>query len=301
MRLGICCIINELRDNDIYTGRSCTKATFTMDKANSLALKNAQDLITCLEYCVKHDVHAFRVGSDFLPRMTERHYKFTDLADHAKIANILAAAGKYAHDHDIVLSCHPGPFTILGSERDTVNTSGIAEVEYHSLIGDLLTKYVPDMQFAINFHVGCKYHPDVIPRFINSYNKLSDVAKSRITLENDDKKNCWSITKLMQIHDLTGIPLVFDIHHSSFSREPDVDIVDEFNLAKSTWLPRNWMQEVHIAESADTTKNIPAHSELITSQMPDWLSSQHNVYALFEAKAKENSLFYYRLKYNVNY
>jgi UV DNA damage endonuclease len=301
MRLGICCIINELRDNNIYTGRTCQKSTYSIDKASELALQNSKDLLTCLQYCVNNNIRAFRVGSDFLPRMTEQHYAFTDLKDHVVIKNLLREAGKYAHQNDIILSCHPGPFTILGSLRDSVNMSGIAEVEYHSLIGDLLSQEVPDLQFAINFHVGCKYSPDVIPRFISSYNKLSNNAKSRITLENDDKNSCWSITKLMQIHELTGIPLVFDIHHSSFSREPEIDIVDEFNLAKSTWLHRNWMQEIHIAESADTNRNIPAHSDFIEQKIPDWLESEKNVYVLLEAKQKEKALFHYRSKYNIQY
>lgn len=297
MKFGVCCIINELREKDIFTGRTCKRSTFTMDKASELALKNSKDLLLCLQYCVNNKIKAFRVGSDFFPRFTDIKYKFTDLKDHIAISNILREAGKYAHQNNMTLSCHPGPFTILGSLRPEVNESGILEVEYHSLLADLITQDVPNMQFAINIHVGCNFNNDIIPRFCSSFKKLSDKAKSRLTLENDDKKNGWSISKLYDIHDLTYVPLVFDLHHSSFSREFSLDAQQEFAIAKTTWFGRDWLQEIHISESADTTKNIPAHSDLIENKIPSWLQYQDNVYALFEAKSKEKSIFHYRQKF----
>lgn len=296
MKLGVCCIINELRDKDIFTGRTCKRATFSIQKANDLALQNCLDLMTCLEYCKLHNIKAFRVGSDIFPRITEQKYTLNQLKDHKIIQDTLCNAGKYAHDNGITLSCHPGPFTILGSKRDDVNTNGITEVEYHSMIGDLLSQDVPNMQFVINIHIGCKYSQDVIPIFTSSFNKLSETAKKRLTLENDDKASSWSISKLMTISSISNIPLVFDLHHSQFSRESHLSPQEEFVLAKSTWKNTDLLQEIHVSESADTTKNIPAHSDLIQNKIPDWLSND-NVYVLLEAKHKEKAVFHYREKY----
>jgi UV DNA damage repair endonuclease len=61
------------------------------------------------------------------------------------------------------------------------------------------------------------------------------------------------------------------------------------------------MQEIHVAESADTNRNIPAHSDFIEQKIPDWLESEKNVYVLLEAKQKEKALFHYRSKYNIQY
>lgn len=295
MKLGVCCIINELRDKDIFTGRTCKKSTFSIQKANDLALQNCLDLMTCLEYCKSHNIKAFRVGSDIFPRITEQKYALNDLKDHKIIQDTLCNAGKFAHDNSITLSCHPGPFTILGSKRDEVNTNGILEVEYHSMIGDLLSQDVPNMQFVINIHIGCSFNFDVIPRFNNSFSKLSDKAKKRLTLENDDKAAGWSILKLSPIAFANKIPLVFDLHHSQFSRESHLSPENEFCLASSTW-PAEMIPEVHVSESANVDKLIPAHSDLIENKIPDWIADK-NVYVLLEAKHKEKSIFHYREKY----
>lgn len=299
MRLGVCCIITELRQKDIYCGRTCQKASFSLDRVNNLIVQNCKDLITHLEYCKEHAIKAFRIGSDLFPRYSEGMYTLDQLKDFSTIKNYLQVAGKFAADHDIILSCHPGPFTILGSKTPNVSDNAIKEVEYHSLIGDLLSQSVPHMQFAINFHVGCKYDDSVIPSWIAAYNKLSKNAASRVTLENDDKASCWSIKKLLRISQETGVPLVWDMHHSSFSRASDVSLEEEFHMAMETWKSRPaWMPEIHIAESASSEKNIPKHSDLIENELPAWLMDKP-VYALFEAKLKEQSLFHYRKKYNV--
>lgn len=298
MRLGICCIINELRKQNIYTGRTCIKRNYSIDKASELALKNSLDLIKLLQYCNNNNIHAFRVGSEFLPRITEQQYKFTDLKDHKDISNALADAGRYAYDNNIILSCHPGPFTILASRNPIVCQNSLLEVEYHSLLADLLLQKCPsDTQFNINFHIGLNYSTDLIPIFIKYYNQLSDNAKKRITLENDDSINGWSIKKLYPLYEILGIPLVWDMHHATFSKESDITLQDEFYIAKATW--GNKIQEIHVSESADTNNNIPKHSNLIENKLPVFLDNE-NCYALFEAKFKELSIFNYREKYLVD-
>ena len=55
-----------------------------------------------------------------------------------------------------------------------------------------------------------------IHRFAKNYKRLSPSAQKRLTVENDDIPTSYSITDLKLLHELTGIPLVFDFHHHQF-------------------------------------------------------------------------------------
>ncbi len=297
--LGICCIVNELRDKDVYTSRTLIRRTFSMEKAATLALKNATDLITILNWCVKHDVKVFRIGSDFFPRMTEVNYKVSDLSTHREIVNIFAEAGKIAYNNDIQLSCHPGPFTILSSPHDKVNTSGIAEVEMHSLIGDLLCQHAP-LDFTINFHINSSYGGDYAgtsSRFITNFKRLSEAARKRVVLENDDRKAGFSVRDYHNyIYQHVGVPITFDIHHWLFKHDT-ATMEDDYNLAKSTWGVRS--NQVHYSQSPTADKLIPAHSNTYRDAMPHFIANDTNCHIHLEAKSKEVAYFDYIAKFGV--
>jgi UV DNA damage endonuclease len=297
--LGICCIVNELRDKDVYTSRTLIRRTFSMEKAATLALQNATDLITILNWCVKHNVKVFRVGSDFFPRMTEVNYKLSDLSTHLDITNIFAEAGKIAHNNGIKLSCHPGPFTILSSPRSKVNDSGINEVEMHSLIGDLLCQHAP-IDFTINFHINSTYGGDysgTSSRFINNFQRLSSNAKKRVVLENDDRKAGYSVRDYYNyIYQHVGVPITFDIHHWLFKHD-DATMEDDYKLAKSTWGTRS--NQVHYSQSPTADKLIPAHSDMYRDAIPSFIANDANCHIHLEAKAKELAYFDYLSKFSI--
>lgn len=295
--LGICCIINELRDKDVYTSRTLIKRTFTMEKAAKLALQNATDLVTIINWCVKHNVKVFRVGSDFFPRMTEVNYKLTDLSTHRDIVAMFAEAGKIAHKNNIKLSCHPGPFTILSSPHTKVNTSGIAEVEMHSLIGDLLCQHA-DLDFPINFHINSSYGGDYAGtsnRFLTNFKLLSENARKRVVLENDDRNAGFSVRDYYKyIYQHIGVPITFDIHHWLFKHD-DTTMEEDYKLAKSTWAGRS--NQVHYSQSPTADKLIPAHSDMYRDAMPDYIANDTDCHIHLEAKAKELAYFDYIAKF----
>lgn len=55
-----------------------------------------------------------------------------------------------------------------------------------------------------------------LDRFAKNYERLSPNLQKRLTVENDDRPNSYSLRELMRLHELTGIPLVFDFHHHKF-------------------------------------------------------------------------------------
>jgi UV DNA damage endonuclease len=266
-----------------------------MEKASSLALQNAKDLFHLLQYCKNHYVHSFRVGSDFFPRMTDIKYKLEDLQDCTEIKKAFDLAGKYAYDNKILLSCHPGPFTILSSPRSEVNDSGIDEVEMHSLIGSLLCQSV-DLDFTINFHINSSYGGDLLgtsKRFIANFKRLSHAAQKRVILENDDKAAGFSTQDYYNyIHQEIGVPLTFDLHHWLFKHN-DSSIEDDYNLAKSTWQTGR-SNQVHYSQSPTSDKLIPKHSDYYRDPLPQFIINDADCHVHLEAKAKEQALFKYR-------
>lgn len=298
--LGYCCINETLREKGIYSGRSLIRRTFNKKSAADLGLKNCKDLLTILEWNVANGIRVFRIGSEILPRQNDPivGYKIADLYNSADILNALRDVGKYAYENSLLLSFHPGAYVCLGSPDISVQNVSINTIECENEIADALCQAAP-LDIPINFHVGGSYGREWIEtskRFIASYNRLSASAKLRVVIENDDKAACWSVRRIYDfIYASTGLPITWDIHHSSFTREPEISLEEEFTIAKSTWNGRN--MQIHYSQSADPIKNIPAHSDYYNKPLPAFLKDAINVHIHLECKKKELALQKYLLDF----
>lgn len=84
------------------------------------------------------------------------------------------------------------------------------EARYRMQVFDLMG-FPPCHHNKINIHVGGVYDgkEHTIRRFAENFNtKLSPNLQQRLTVENDDRPNSFSMTDLLLLHNLTGIPLV---------------------------------------------------------------------------------------------
>lgn len=76
-----------------------------------------------------------------------------------------------------------------------------------------LMGFSPCHHNKINIHVGGIYgdKEHTIRRFAENFNtKCSPNLQARMTVENDDRPNSYSMTDLLLLHNLTSIPLVSD-------------------------------------------------------------------------------------------
>jgi UV DNA damage endonuclease len=302
--LGYCCINTALRNikpakNSVFCSRTMTKKTFNLQEASKRALQNCKDLLVILKYNLEYDIKVFRISSDLFPRFTCREfgYNFEKLPEHKEIAQVLKSCGDFAAQYSMQLSFHPGPFTTLASPNDISALSGMNEVEYHSFVCDLID---PNnvLDIPINFHIGGSYGCDwenTSYRFINRFNKLSSNARKRICIENDDKKNGWSVQRIYNyIHKQTGLPICFDAHHWLFCRDDD-EMEYDYNLAKTTWGNRS--MQIHYSESANNEKLVPAHSFSYLKRLPKFIDIHGNNHIHLECKGKELGLFDMRKLY----
>jgi UV DNA damage endonuclease len=303
-RLGYCCINNTLRNSDpeVYSSRSITAAKFNLELASERGLNNVYDILKILKWNEEHDIRVFRIGSEPLPRSGDFKvgYKIDDLKDSKEIRDVLAEIGKYAKTHSHSLSFHPGQYVCLGSPRHNVIDLGIKALEAENEVADAICRDV-SLDIPINIHVGGSYNGDfenTSNRFIDSFSKLSPNLKSRLTLENDDKKSCWSIRRLYDmIYKKTAVPICADLHHWLFCNETDgkndlESMEKDFDLAYETWRDRS--MQIHYSQSPTKEKLIPAHSDMYRDPIPNFVEKYENSHIHLECKNKEIALLDYR-------
>ena len=263
-----------------------------VEYASKLALLNVIDLEKIIDWNIGNDLLLYRMSSDMFPWMSE--YELEDLPDITDIANILARIGAKVREHDLRLAFHPGPFNVLASRDQNVVLKTIKELRQHAEIMDVIG--LPRSPFAkINIHLGGAYgnRREAIARFIDNLSLLPDSARTRLTIENDDRPNMFSVGDLMMVYDATAVPIVFDYHHHLF-RSGDLTTREGLELALTTW-PSTITPIVHVSSSRkqheDQSASAASHADFIYESFTSW---GHRVDVMLEAKAKEMAVFRFR-------
>jgi UV DNA damage endonuclease len=297
MNLGYACINSTLGSQKpkVTTNRSMIKRTFMergIDYASELGLLNAKDLFTILQWNNEHSIKCFRTSSDIFPWGSE--YGLQNAPDYKEIKSILQLCGKFADEHGIRITSHPGPFNVLVSPREHVVENTIKDLELHGEVFDMMglsrTPYN-----KLNIHCNGVYGDKIsaMDRFCKNFERLSESVQTRLTIENDDKASMYSVKDLMYIHERIGIPIVFDYHHHTF-QTGGLSEQEALELAISTW-PKGITPMVHYSESKrlhegnDKLKE-QAHSDYI-NDLPNLYGNKVDV--MVEAKAKELSILPY--------
>jgi len=243
MRLGLCCIVDELRDEHIFTSRTCRLETVReknkekkgggIKYAQSLFNQNLDDLLKILEWNEAHGIRVFRMSSEMAPHVTNPRLMSkknssnpTKLAwSFKKFAPKLRKIGKYAMDHGHRLTFHPSQFVVINSPSKKTVINSIRDLYWHALIMDMMGL---DMNCVINIHGGGVYgnKEAAISRWVQVFNNMPTVAKRRIVLENDEES--YSIEDVLEIsrrvtwkegmvqntkNKLYKIPITFDVFH----------------------------------------------------------------------------------------
>lgn len=199
-------------------------------RISTLALQNAHALRAALQFCRDNGIGAFRVNSQILPLKTHpvAGYRNEDLPEWAEIERGFQECGDFVRANGLRTSFHPDQFVVLNSPKESTVLSSIAEIEYQSQIAEMIAADV------VNVHGGGGYgdKESALKTFRQNFGRLSDRAKARLTVENDD--TVYAPADLLPLcHDL-GIPLVYDVHHHRCL--PDGLTIDEATeAALGTW------------------------------------------------------------------
>lgn len=197
--IGYACI-NMSLDSEAKVNHGMIKKTFEskgLKYVSELINKNLDSLSKIFKWNVDNDILLYRMSSDMFPWMSE--YNFDELPNFEKIKEKLENIGKFIKDNNIRTSFHPGPFNVLSSKNKSVVDKTIKELDKHSEIMDLM-KLDQSHYYKINIHVGGAFGEKFISlnRFNENIKYLKDSTLKRLTVENDDKINLFSVVDLYE-------------------------------------------------------------------------------------------------------
>ena len=295
MRLGYACINMTLQQaGGITTNRSMRQKTFNergLPYVSELTLQNVKDLVNIIKWNNEMGIKQFRMSSDIFPWMY--YYQLDELPDYEAISDYLYMAGDEASGKQR-LTFHPSHFNALGSPYPVVVKKTIKELNQHSQIMDIMGLTITPYN-KINIHIAGAYGDKqaTLNRWIDNFHKLDYNTQHRLTVENDDKANMYSVKELYEgIHKKIGIPIVFDFYHHKFCTGGLTE-QEALELALSTWngiTPCTHYSESRRKEHLDESIKAQAHSDLIYDKIPTY---GNEFDCVIEAKHKELAVINY--------
>lgn len=295
IRLGLCCINNQLRKKQIYTNRTTIRRCYTVEKAKDLASKNLNDLEHLLKWNYDHNIFVFRLSSDIFPHYTDTEVEFYT-KDFAK--SQLEHLGQLCQTYSQRITMHPGQYNQVGAKNKSVYEQTVKDLTHHAEILDMMN--IPIETGIINVHGGGTYgnKENTKRRWIEQFDDLPSIVKRRLSIEHCEK--CYHVRDCLDISQETGIPVVFDNHHydcycllhPNETIESPEELIPE---VVETWKDRGCSSVLcHLSNQKENAK-IGAHSDYI-NMIPEYYMNIFELYNMnvdieIEAKEKELAIF----------
>lgn len=208
------------------------------------SLVNSIDaLYRILDYLRDEEIRMYRITSEFVPYATH-----PDLPQfHGQIeahARELARLGEYARRLDIRLSLHPSQYVVLNARDDAVAQKAIVDLDSQARLLDAMEQ---GPEAVVVLHVGGVYgdKPAALERFARNYERLSEPARRRLVIENDEFS--FTIRDCLELHRLTRVPVVFDHQHHRLN-PGGLETVAAARAALETW-PEEVTPKVHFSSA----------------------------------------------------
>ncbi len=182
-------------------------------------------------YLKLRGINMYRLSSDVAPYLT--HPGMPQFRKQiSECADELRDLGEMARAQDLRLSFHPSQYIILNSENEKLTAQSIHDIDSQA---EILDRMEQGPEAVVVIHVGGVYGDRAAARerWARTYEKLPERARRRLVLENDDTS--FSASDVLEIHRLTGVPLIFD-HQHFWCLNPDrLDLRDTVKKFLKTW------------------------------------------------------------------
>jgi UV DNA damage endonuclease len=144
----------------------------------------------------------------------------------------LAAVGAEAARLGLRLSSHPGQYIVLNSEDERVRALAVADLDLQAEIFDAMGL---GPEAVVVLHVGgAAGGPEAaMDRFLAGFERLSERARARLVLENDDRT--FSLTHVLHLAGRAGVPVVWDVLHHHCNDPDGIPDREALRLALATW------------------------------------------------------------------
>jgi len=245
-KLGLCCISLTLKDQGFghqtmtYKRFSSLPREEALDILGSRILNNLVVTNKTIQFCADNN-YVYRVSSDIFPLITydEANVSLEDLPNHDEIQDEFDNIAETISSTSVRVSAHPSEFNSLASLSEKVVEKTITELNFYSSFFDRIG-LPADTRSPMNLHVHNNNgtREEIAHRFYQNFKRLDTNCQARLTIENDDKLNCWSVRELVDIfHPITRIPICFDyLHHKCHSN--NTTEVEAINMCYDTWQTR---------------------------------------------------------------
>ena len=193
-----------------------------------------------LDYLEANDIRMYRLATALAPYsshpdMPQFHHQVDECADE------LAAVGEIVRERDVRLSTHPGQYTVLNSEDESVQRAAVAELEVQAALLDAMGL---DSEAVVVLHVGGKAggKPAGIDRFLKGFEQLSEGARARLVIENDDRS--YGLVDVLDLSQRSGLRVVWDVLHHRCNDPGGLSNGDALSAALGTW-PSDQVPKIH--------------------------------------------------------
>src|SRR3954449_833679 len=209
----------------------------------------------------------------------------------------LARVGARANTAGIRLSTHPGQYTVLNSEDPRVAGLAVDELEVQA---EILDGMGLGSEAVVVLHVGGAAGgiQAACDRFVRGFDELSDAARNRLVVENDDR--AFGLVDVLALAERIDRPVVWDVLHHHCHDPERIPDAEALALAAATW-PAGTTPKVHFSSPRTAVEpgnggavKLPplrAHADLV-----DPIAFEHflrdtvagrDVDVMLEAKAKD--------------
>jgi UV DNA damage endonuclease len=189
-----------------------------------------QALDAVLSYLDARDIRMYRMTASLAPYVTHPELpQFHRQIDECGAE--LAAVGARARELDIRLSSHPGQYVVLNSENPDVVDAAVRDLEAQAALMDAMGL---GEEAVVVLHVGGG-QGDALGRFEAGYARLSDAARARLVIENDDRT--FGLGTVLGLSQRTGARVVWDILHHHCHNPDAIPDREALELALATWPP----------------------------------------------------------------
>ena len=195
-----------------------------------------------LDYLERNDIAMYRMTASLAPYATH-----PDLPQFhrqvAEAAEELATLGARANELDIRLSTHPSQYIVLNSEDPAVRDAAVRDVELQAQILDVMGV---GPEAVVVLHVGgaAGGYEAAMDRFLEGYERLSDRARERLVIENDDRT--FALCHVLELHERTGLKVVWDILHHHCNDPDGIPDREALERALATW-PDGVTPKIHFS------------------------------------------------------
>lgn len=221
-------------------------------------------------YLRAHRVTMYRMSSNISPY--ETHPDLTQF--HGQIeacADRLAELGALATADGLRLSMHPGQYTVLNSTEARIRDAAAHELDRHAALLDAMG-LGPEAVVVLHVGSGSPSPAEAIERFERAAEGLSEPARRRLVLENDDR--IFGLGAVAPLARRLGVPVVWDAHHHRCHDPDGIPEHEALGLALATW-PAGVRPKIHYSSprtSLEETERKEGRRTIRTPRVPPYRS-----------------------------